>query len=74
IWLVEVVVEHAGLALHPTDFTDKTMVIVAEKLIHGCAGNAGSIIELIRSAVEVTFRAGRSEVLIADFAQAYHNR
>lgn len=74
IWLVEIVVDHAGLELHSGEFTPRTMVIVSQKLIHGCAGNAGSIIELIRSAVEAAIVAGRKIVMLADFAQAYRNR
>ncbi|MBY5324446.1 ATP-binding protein [Rhizobium leguminosarum] len=74
IWLTEIIVDHAGLAMRRADFTRGNIVLVAEKLIHGCAGNAGSIIEHIRSAVEVTIRADRTEVVIADFAQAYYNR
>ncbi|MFW8585978.1 ATP-binding protein [Rhizobium beringeri] len=74
IWITEVIVDHAGLVMHPADFTPQNRVLIAEKLIHGCAGNAGSIIEHIRSAVEVAIRADRSVVLISDFAQAYYNQ
>lgn len=68
-WLNEVVVEHAELAM-----ADLKPVDLALRLIHSCAGNAGSIIELIRDAVQVALYDRRSEVRTVDFAQAYYDR
>ncbi|MGO8264232.1 hypothetical protein ACC763_39620, partial [Rhizobium ruizarguesonis] len=43
------------------------------RLIHSCIWNAGSIIELIRDAVEIALWDNRTEVCPLDFAQAYYN-
>ncbi|WP_438748216.1 ATP-binding protein [Pararhizobium sp. O133] len=69
LWLKEVIVDHAGLYSVDLDFED-----LAQRLIHACHGNAGSIIELIRGAVEVALWDDRSGVRCEDFAQAYVDR
>ncbi|URK87812.1 ATP-binding protein [Rhizobium sp. RCAM05350] len=69
LWLNEIIVDHAELSIIDLDLDD-----LARRLIRACDGNAGSIIELIRGAVEVVLWDGRSEVRSKDFAQAYVNR
>lgn len=67
-WIIEIVIDHADLTLSD-DFDIESC---AEKCIHACAGNVGSIIELIREAVETALIDDRNVVERADFAQAYH--
>jgi hypothetical protein len=68
-WIREIIVDHASLEIESGfDFDD-----CSERLIHACSGNAGSIIELIRDALENTLRNERTTVGMSDFAQAYHD-
>ncbi|WP_165504940.1 ATP-binding protein [Rhizobium leguminosarum] len=68
-WLNEIIVEHAEFTMAGLKLEDLAM-----RLIHSCVGNAGSIIELIRDAVEIALWEKRTEVRPLDFAQAYYNR
>lgn len=68
-WIREIIVEHASLQIEGGLGVNDC----AERLVHACSGNAGSIIELIRDAVENTLRNERSAVGMSDFAQAYHD-
>ncbi|MBY5591645.1 AAA family ATPase [Rhizobium leguminosarum] len=65
-WIKEIVCDHAALGMPDIDVAD-----TARRLRHACDGNAGSIIELIRAAVELVLKSGRSNVSAVDFAQAY---
>lgn len=67
-WVIEIVTDHAGLTL--SDHFDS--MDCARRCVHACAGNVGSIIELVRGAVENALIEGRDVVDATDFAQAYH--
>lgn len=68
-WIQEIIVEHASLKTASGFDLDHC----SECLVHACGGNVGSIIELIRDALENALRNARAVVGIADFAQAYHD-
>ncbi len=67
-WIKEIIVDHAQLTLGDVPADD-----FAKRLIHACDGNVGSIILLIRRAVECAFVAKSDSVTTRHFAQAYHN-
>ncbi|MGO8612676.1 ATP-binding protein [Rhizobium ruizarguesonis] len=68
-WLNEIILDHAEFTMAGLKLDDLSL-----RLIHSCIGNAGSIIELIRDAVEIALWDNRTEVRPLDFAQAYYNR
>ncbi len=66
-WMMEIISKHAGLEIGEIPMRD-----YARRLIHACDGNVGSIISLIRDAVELAIEGGSSSVTTRFFAQAYH--
>jgi hypothetical protein len=69
-WIREIIVDHAQLRCAAS----LDLHGVAKRLIHACDGNMGSIVTLIRSAVEQALVAERQTVWLVDFAQAYTNK
>jgi hypothetical protein len=66
-WIQTIITEHAELKIGDIPIED-----FADRLIHACEGNAGSIILTIRSVVEIVLQHGRDTVRTRDFGRAYH--
>ncbi|WP_312414180.1 TniB family NTP-binding protein [Shinella sp.] len=68
-WIKGVIGDHASL-----DWSKLPVGDIAERLLYATIGNAGSIIELIRDAIESALSLGDGKcVTQSDFAQAYSN-
>jgi hypothetical protein len=68
-WIREVIEDHALL-----DCSTLPVADIARRLLYATIGNAGSIIELIRDAIESALSLGDGKsVTQSDFAQAYSN-
>ncbi len=65
-WLQKIVQEHAGMRLD--DFVAGDFPL---RIIHGCGGCFGSIIQLSRMAIEDALTAGKEIVDLSNFANAY---
>ncbi|WEZ83417.1 TniB family NTP-binding protein [Rhizobium sp. 32-5/1] len=66
-WIKEVIGDHALL-----DWSTLAVADIARRLLYATIGNAGSIIELIRDAIESALSLGDGKsVTQSDFAQAY---
>ncbi|WP_449078846.1 ATP-binding protein [Rhizobium sp. 22-785-1] len=65
-WMQKVVEEHAGMRLD--DFVGGDFPL---RIIHGCGGCFGSIIQLSRMAVEDALTVGKEIVDLSSFANAY---
>ena len=61
------VTQHAEMTLHP-DLEEEDFL---ERLMHACDAEFGSVVQMIRAAIELAMLAGREETLLKDFVDVY---